>query len=769
MGSTTEETSTLDLGSIIVIDSTHAYYFHSSVFPGMLMVYSIFDGKGYVVWRRRVLMALYAKNKIGFIDGSFVEPAGTSTLSQAWNRCKDMVISWLLNSLSKEIAESVIYSKTAKYLWTKLEDRFGQCSGAQLYQLQKELSDLTQGSSDVAGYYTKVKKIWDELDNLNTCVHCSCTHSCGGKAKSLKSYQYGRLIQFLMGLNEAYSSVKHNFLMMSPLLTVNQAYSFLIQDEKQREIHVTQHPGEFAFFTTNKFGNQIQGKFENFKFTKSKKYQGVAHSNAAYAGSEIPSESVNVKEVKAGQNEQNSEPVVSANCAGKAFPNSKSFSYSSSINSLTWILDSGASKYMTYDASIMFNIKPGPSMKRFLVLGEVKKGLYILKSIFNAKQPVNVAISNSVPSLLKGRSSKPHQTPSYLSDYVCNTVILSDHTDSCFLSPPSPTILPFAALTLTNQNILNSVIHISEPTSYSQAALYPGQLEAMATEFAALEQNKTWEVVELPKGKKALPCKWVYKELFQLDVNNAFLHRDLQEEVYMRFPADMQPHSPNHNSGSKVSIVAVYIDDILLTWNDIDEFSRLKEFLNHEFRIKDLGHAHYFLGMEIIREPNGLILSQRKFTMDLLQEFDCIDSKPISSPLDPNCKLHANSGELLADPTTYRRILEKLNFLMHTRPNLSFTVQHLSQFMQDPRRPHFDAAIRCLKYFLGNPGIGLFMASEASFCLVTFCDSDWASCPNSHRLHSHRSVSGVFINIGGSPISWKSKKQISISLSSAEA
>lgn len=174
-----------------------------------------------------------------------------------------MVISWLLNSLSKEIVESAIYSKTAKDLWTELEDRFGQCNGAQLYQLQKELSDLTQGSSDVAGYYTKVKKIWDELDTLNTCVHCSCTCSCGGKAKSLKSYQDGRLIQFLMGLYEAYSSVKSNILMMSPLPTVNQAYSLLIQNGKQREIHVTQHPGESAFFTTNKFGNQIRGKFES--------------------------------------------------------------------------------------------------------------------------------------------------------------------------------------------------------------------------------------------------------------------------------------------------------------------------------------------------------------------------------------------------------------------------------------------------------------------------------------------------------------------------
>lgn len=149
-----------------------------------------------------------------------------------------MVISWLLNSLSKQIAESVLYYKTAKEIWKELEDRFGQSNGALLYQLQKELSDTVQGSSDIAGYYTKVKRIWDELDSLDTCVHCSCDCSCGGKSRSLKSHQDGRLIQFLMGLNEAYSGVKSNILMASPLPSINHAYSLLIQYEKQREIHM---------------------------------------------------------------------------------------------------------------------------------------------------------------------------------------------------------------------------------------------------------------------------------------------------------------------------------------------------------------------------------------------------------------------------------------------------------------------------------------------------------------------------------------------------
>ncbi|XP_019240928.1 PREDICTED: uncharacterized protein LOC109220913 [Nicotiana attenuata] len=182
-------------------DSSHPFYLHPSDSPGMILVNSIFDGKSYGGWRRAVLIALSAKNKLEFIDGTISELAPVSPSFKAWNRCNDMVISWFLNSLSTEIAESVLYSKTAKEIWEELEDRFGQSNGALLYQLQKELSDLVQGTSDVAGYYTKFKKISDELDNIDTCVRCSCDCSYGGKSRSLKSQQNGRLIQFL----QAYS------------------------------------------------------------------------------------------------------------------------------------------------------------------------------------------------------------------------------------------------------------------------------------------------------------------------------------------------------------------------------------------------------------------------------------------------------------------------------------------------------------------------------------------------------------------------------------
>ncbi|XP_016513332.1 uncharacterized protein LOC107830319 [Nicotiana tabacum] len=173
--------------TIMLIDSSHPYYLHPSDSPGMVLVNSPFDGKGYGGWRRGIVIALSSKNKLSFIEGTYSVPHASSTNFKQWNRCNDIVISWLLNSLSKDIAESVLYSKTANDIWREFEVRFGQCNGAQLYQLQKELSDLVQGTSDVAGYYTKVKRIWDKLDTLNTCVHCTCECNYGGKSRTFKS------------------------------------------------------------------------------------------------------------------------------------------------------------------------------------------------------------------------------------------------------------------------------------------------------------------------------------------------------------------------------------------------------------------------------------------------------------------------------------------------------------------------------------------------------------------------------------------------------
>nr|XP_009795207.1 PREDICTED: uncharacterized protein LOC104241936 [Nicotiana sylvestris] len=223
------------------INISNPLYMHPYDNPGATLVPAPFDGFGYRSWRRSVMRALSVKNKLGFINGDCKRPDLDSPNFRLWERCDDMVTSWILNSLTKEIADSVEYVADAFELWRELEDRYDQTNGTKLYQIQKEINDLSQGSLDITSYYTKMKKLWEELNTLIAKSHCTCNYSCGAKESMHKAEQDRRLIQFLMGLNETYTVVRESILMMNPLPSIAQAFSLLIQEERQREIKPTGH------------------------------------------------------------------------------------------------------------------------------------------------------------------------------------------------------------------------------------------------------------------------------------------------------------------------------------------------------------------------------------------------------------------------------------------------------------------------------------------------------------------------------------------------
>ena len=163
------------------IDVNNPLYIHPSDNPSLVLVPVSFEGVGYRSWRRGVMRSLSVKNKLGFITGEFKRPSSISPQFHQWERCDNMVISWILNSLSKDIADSVEYVSDAVELWKDLEDRYDQTNGAKLFQIQKDINDLSQGVLDVTVYYTRMKKLWEELSNLSIKNQCSCTCSCGGK------------------------------------------------------------------------------------------------------------------------------------------------------------------------------------------------------------------------------------------------------------------------------------------------------------------------------------------------------------------------------------------------------------------------------------------------------------------------------------------------------------------------------------------------------------------------------------------------------------
>ncbi|GKV50509.1 hypothetical protein SLEP1_g57212 [Rubroshorea leprosula] len=358
-----------------------------------------------------------------------------------------------------------------------------------------------------------------------------------------------------------------------------------------------------------------------------------------------------------------------------------------------------------------------------------------------------------------------------------------------------------------------------EPSNYSQAVKDENWRQAMETEIKALEDNQTWILTELPEGKVPIGCKWVYKikyktngtierykarlvakgftqqegldyhetfapvaklvtlrcllavaanqnwSLHQLDVQNAFLHGDLHEEVYMKIPLGFSRQGENrvcklqkslyglkqasHNGFAKLSSALlevgflsspvdpslftringavkmfVLVGVLVLHGNDVAVISFLKSFLHSRFHMKDLGILKYFLGIEVARSSKGIFLNQRKYILDILSDSGYMGCKPRAFPMEQNIKLDTSSSELLSNPSLYRRLIGRLLYLTVTRPDITYAVNLLSQFMHEPRQPHLDVVIRVLRYLKSTPGHGLLLPASGTLQLTAYCDSD---------------------------------------------
>ncbi|PKI59670.1 hypothetical protein CRG98_019932 [Punica granatum] len=223
----------------------------------------------------------------------------------------------------------------------------------------------------------------------------------------------------------------------------------------------------------------------------------------------------------------------------------------------------------------------------------------------------------------------------------------------------------------------------------------------MAKEIRALEDNGTWVIRSLPPDKKSIRCKWMFKwEMHQLDVNNAFLHGDLDEEVYMSLPPSFCSAHSNHvchlrkslyglrqasrnwyskfattliqygfqqseadhslftfSHGNIFHAVLVYVDDMILVTNDSTFCAKFKDYLHQCFRIKDLDPLSYFLGIEIIRSNSGLFLNQRKYTLDILTEARMLGSQPAYFPMEQQHQLSQDNGAPISEPGQYRHLV----------------------------------------------------------------------------------------------------------------
>ncbi|KAM1292859.1 hypothetical protein ACFX2H_019596 [Malus domestica] len=467
------------------------------------------------------------------------------------------------------------------------------------------------------------------------------------------------------------------------------------------------------------------------------------------------------------------------------------------------------------------------------------------------------------------RSTRPTKTSTFLQDFHVEVALPSrvaptsstSMVQSSGTSHPISRYLSYDHVSPTHKTFLTTLTIIKEPTSFSQAVQDPKWRDAMQKEIVALHDNRTWTLVPLPPHKHPIGCKWIYKvklkpdgsverykarlvakgysqiegldyretfapvaklttvrvllsiasirgwHLHQLDVNNAFLHGDLYEEVYMSLPPGFGRKGETrvcklhksiyglkqasrqwfiklssalktagfHQSWSDYSLfvrnrqgsfmaLLVYVDDVILAGNNLREIEETKLFLSQHFKLKDLGKLKYFLGIEVARSKQGIALCQRKYALEILEDAGFLGAKPSRLPMEPNMSLTQTDGTLLHDPSSYRRLVGRLIYLTITRPDLTYVVNMLSQFMDKPRQPHLEAVHKVLRYIKQSPGHGILLPSTGSLQLQAFCDADWARCKDTRR-----SIIGYCIFLGQAPISWKTKKQSTISHSSAEA
>nr|KAJ0224458.1 hypothetical protein LSAT_V11C100013840 [Lactuca sativa] len=331
-----------------------------------------------------------------------------------------------------------------------------------------------------------------------------------------------------------------------------------------------------------------------------------------------------------------------------------------------------------------------------------------------------------------------------------------------------------------------------------------------------IKSTTIWVILSL-----VVANKW---DVHQLNVKNAFLHGDLQETVYMKqLPGFVDPTKPDHvcllhkslyglkqaprawftrlstvllqlgflgskidpslfilNSGGTLAYVLVYVDDIIITGNNQAAISSIINRLNSSFAIKDLGPLHYFLGIEVVHHQQNIVLSQRKYILEILQRSGLSDCKPACSPISSSQSMTTDDSSPLLDPTTYRQTVGALQYVTLSRPDIAFAVNRVCQFMHAPTENHWSAVKRILRYLKGTTDLGLLIRHQSSSSLQAFTDahwqdlasspvqaysdSDWVGCPVDRR-----STGGFAIYLGSNLVSWTVRKQKTVSRSSTES
>jgi Reverse transcriptase (RNA-dependent DNA polymerase) len=299
--------------------------------------------------------------------------------------------------------------------------------------------------------------------------------------------------------------------------------------------------------------------------------------------------------------------------------------------------------------------------------------------------------------------------------------------------------------------------------------------------------------------------------LHHMNVKSAFLNGELEEEVYVRQPPGFEEKGSEHKvlklhkalyglkqaprawnskldstmmsigferssfehaiykrgKGENRLLVGVYVDDLVITGNYEEEIANFKQQMKEVFNVSDLGLLSYYLGIEVYQLPSNISLCQEAFAKRILHDCGMADCNSTQAPMEVRLKLSKKSSSPPVNQTTYRSIVGSLRYLTHTRPNLAYSVGIVSRYMESPKTEHMTAVKHILRYVKGTPGMGCYYERKKAGvkpCLVGYSDSDMVG-----DVDDRKSTTGVVFFLGSNLISWSSRKQTVVALSSCEA
>ncbi|KAH0773485.1 hypothetical protein KY290_010622 [Solanum tuberosum] len=212
-------------------DSFDPFFLHNSDVPGVNLAHCVLTGtENYTLWSKSMRIALLGKNKIGFVDGTCRKDMYEGQMIHQWERVNAIVLSWIMSVVAKDLVNGIMYSSKAHKVWADLKERFDKVNATKIYHIHRGIVTLTQGTSTISVYFSRLSELWEEYESLVPPPSCSCAKS----REFINNLEQQKLMQFLGGLNENYNQSRSQILTMPSIPSVNQAYSLIIPEESQR-------------------------------------------------------------------------------------------------------------------------------------------------------------------------------------------------------------------------------------------------------------------------------------------------------------------------------------------------------------------------------------------------------------------------------------------------------------------------------------------------------------------------------------------------------